>query len=322
MPRLTSSFRTNNGQDDTVNPIYDNTVVFECKYEIDSLASFLSLGNQYFNHTGDVSFVGPRWLQALQTVLGLIDQQRTSTFAPDGSVQNQVYNFQRRTSRGTETLNLDGIGNPINSGTNLIRSAFRPSDDAAIMQFFIPGNAFMAVELQRAGAVLTAAKQPALAARVTTLGKEIEAAVWKYGVVQHPVFGKVFAYEVDGYGSHIIMDDANLPSLLALPLLGFVGADNEVYRNTRKMVLSPQGNPYYLTGCEFSGIGGPHVGITHAWPISLLVQAMTSDDDEEIKGLLAAVLKASPLGLIHESVNVQQLSDYTRKFLFRLAWRA
>lgn len=313
--RLTSSLRTNNGQDDTVHPVYDNTVVFECKYEIDSLASFLSLGNQYFKHTGDVSFVGPRWLKALQSVLGLIDEQRTSTFAPDGSVQNQVYTFQRRTTRGTETLNLDGIGNPINSGTGLIRSAFRPSDDAAIMQFFIPGNAFMAVELQRTAAVLKAAKQPALATRLTTLGKEIEAGVWKHGVVQHAVFGKVFAYEVDGYGSHIIMDDANLPSLLALPLLGFVETNNEVYKNTRKMVLSRQGNPYYLKGCEFSGIGGPHVGITHAWPISLLVQAMTSDDDEEIKGLLTAVLKASPLGLIHESVNVQRTTDYTSKFL-------
>lgn len=182
------------------------------------------------------------------------------------------------------------------------------------MQFFIPGNAFMAVELQRTAKVLTAAGHPDLATQVITLGKQIEAGVWKHGVVQHAVFGKVFAYEVDGYGSHIIMDDANLPSLLALPLLGFVGIDNEVYKNTRKMVLSRQGNPYFLTGSQFSGIGGPHIGITHAWPISLLVQAMTSDDDEEIKSLLAAVLRVSPLGLINESVNVERVTDYTSKW--------
>lgn len=258
---------------------------------------------------------------ALKNVLNLISEQRTSTFAADGSVQNQVYTFTRTTTRGTETLNLDGIGNPIAANTSLVRSAFRPSDDAAIMQYFIPGNAFMAVELQRTAAVLTAASQSDLAAEVLALGKEIEAGVWKYGVVQHPVFGKVFAYEVDGYGSNIIMDDANLPSLLALPLLGFIDVDNEVYKNTRKMILSPQGNPYYLVGSKFSGIGGPHIGITHAWPISLLVQAMTSNDDAEIKSLLSAVVAASPLGLVHESVNVQRTEDYTRKsFLSPSSW--
>lgn len=230
-------------------------------------------------------------------------------------MQNQVYNFRRVTTRGTETLNLDGIGNPINANTSLIRSAFRPSDDAVIMQFFIPGNAFMAVELQRTGELLTKARKPELAARATALGKEIEAGVWKHGIVNHAVFGKVFAYEVDGYGSHIIMDDANLPSLLALPLLGFVDVGNEVYQNTRKMILSAQGNPYFLTGSQFQGIGGPHIGITHAWPLSLLVQAMTTDDDEEIKSLLASVLRASPLGLIHESVNVERVTDYTSKCL-------
>ncbi|KAI5844985.1 hypothetical protein DFP73DRAFT_477216 [Morchella snyderi] len=316
-PKASGLAPTSNGQADTVHPTYDPDVVFECKYELDSLASFLSLGNQYHAATQSTTHITARWILALKNVLNLISEQRTSTFAADGSIQNQVYTFTRTTTRGTETLNLDGIGNPLAANTSLVRSAFRPSDDAAIMQYFIPGNAFMAVELKRTAEVLTAASQSALAAEVLALGKEIEAGVWKYGVVQHPVFGKVFAYEVDGYGSNIIMDDANLPSLLALPLLGFVDVDNEVYKNTRKMILSPQGNPYYLVGSKFSGIGGPHIGITHAWPISLLVQAMTSNDDAEIKSLLKAVVAASPLGLVHESVNVQRTEDYTRNWF---AW--
>ncbi|KAL7269444.1 hypothetical protein RUND412_007896 [Rhizina undulata] len=309
---------TSNGQADTVHPTYDNTIVFECKYEVDSLASFLSLGNQYYSHTSDTSFVTNNWLRAVRILLKVVDEQSVSTFAPDGTVQNQVYTFQRQTSAGTETLNLGGIGNPIAANTSLVRSAFRPSDDAAIMQYFVPGNAFLSVELQRTAEVLDKLKQKALADRLRTKGKEIAAGIWKYGVVQHAVFGKVFAYEVDGYGSHIIMDDANLPSLLSLPLLGFVDRDDPVYQNTRKMILSPEGNPYYLEGTQFSGIGGPHIGITHAWPMSLLVQAMTSDDDKEIVELLKQVLVVSKgLGLIHESVNVERVADYTRSWF---AW--
>jgi meiotically up-regulated gene 157 (Mug157) protein len=131
--------------------------------------------------------------------------------------------------------------------------------------------------------------------------------------VQHKLFGKVFAFEVDGFGSSILMDDANLPSLLALPLLGFTDSTNEVYQNTRKMILQKKGNPYFLSGSDFSGIGGPHVGVQHAWPMSVLVQAMTSESDEEIRRCLESVKNVSRNGLIHESVNVENWSDYTRE---------
>ncbi|RPB04276.1 hypothetical protein L873DRAFT_1667279 [Choiromyces venosus 120613-1] len=304
-PKASGLAPTSNGQDDTVHPVYDNTVVFECKYEIDSLASFLSLGNQYYNHTGDLSFVGEKWLSAVDNVMALIEEQQVSTFSNSGSVQSQVYTFQRKTTLGTETLNLAGIGNPINHNTSLVRSAFRPSDDATIMQFFIPGNAMLAVELKRTAEILKKVKQTELATFVQKKGEAIEAGVWKHGVVTHPVFGEVFAYEVDGYSSHIIMDDANLPSLLALPVLGFVDVKNQIYQNTRKMILSREGNPYFLTGTEFKGIGGPHIGITHAWPISLLIEILTTDDDDEI------------LALLGMSVNVERVKDYTRSWF---AW--
>lgn len=147
---------------------------------------------------------------------------------------------------------------------------------------------------------------------------KIKEAIYKHAVVDHPVFGKVFAYETDGYGSHIFMDDANLPSLLSLPLLGFVDVKDPIYQNTRKMVLSSNGNPYYLSGPRFSGIGGPHVGIEHAWPMSVLVQILTEDDDAEIKRLLEMVKGVSKdLGLVHESENVRRDGDYTRSWF---AW--
>jgi uncharacterized protein len=307
-----------NGQNDNVHPAYEPSQVFECKYELDSLAHFLRLGNEFHAHTGSTAFLTPRWYQALQSLLKVLDQQSKSTFdTKSGAFQAQTYRFQRNTNTGTETLNLAGNGNPLNYGTGLVRSAFRPSDDATILGFFIPANAMMAAELKRAATVVRLAGKTEIADDLKARGDAIEKGVWEHGVIKHPKWGTVFAFEVDGYGSSILMDDANVPSLLALPYLGFVRADERTYQNTRAMILSKQGNPYYLTGKQFSGIGGPHIGLQNAWPMSLLIQAMTSDDDEEIKGLLEQVKKASPLGLVHESVNVDKVKDYTRSWF---AW--
>lgn len=303
-----------NGQLDDVHPVYEPSRVFECKYELDSLAHFLALGTQFHKHTGSKAFLTARWYTALETVLEVLEQQAKPTFnASTGKFEKNEYTFRRKTNIGTETLNLGGVGNPLNNGTGLIRSAFRPSDDATILGFFIPANAMMAVELKRTAEILKSAKKDELAKKVQSRGESIENGVWEHGVIKHKYYGDVFAFEVDGYGSAIIMDDANVPSLLALPLMGFVKDDDKTYQNTRKMILEKAGNPYYLTGKGFAGIGGPHVGLQHAWPISRLVQAMTSDDDDEILDALHAVRDSSRLGLVHESINVDRVYDFTRK---------
>ena len=307
------------GQDDMVHPAYESSSVFECKYELDSLAHFLALANDFHKHTGSTDFMNKRWYRALDTVLRVLDAQSESTFDSKGRHRQNEYTFQRNTNTGTETLNLMGIGNPLNNGTGLIRSAFRPSDDATIFGFFIPANAMMATELKRTAAILKSTTRKAdlkLAETAENWSKRITAGIWEHGVVPHRKYGDVFAYEVDGYGSSLLMDDANYPSLLALPLMGFVGTHDTTYRNTRKMLLEKASNPYFLRGSEFKGIGGPHIGLSNAWPMSLLVQAQTSDDDDEIMECLELVLKASPLGLIHESVNVEYPASYTRMLLY------
>ncbi|KAF2188240.1 glycoside hydrolase family 125 protein [Zopfia rhizophila CBS 207.26] len=308
---------TYGGDGDDVHPAYEQSFVFECKYELDSLAHFLSLTNQFYEHTGSTEFLTPRWYKAIDTLMEVLKAQSKPTFDEDGHYQRNEYSFQRRTNIGTETLNLNGIGNPLNNGTGLVRSAFRPSDDATILGFFIPANAMVSVELKRCALILEKAGKLKLATTLRTEGQTIEKGVWEYGVVPHKKFGDVFAYEVDGFGSSILMDDANLPSLLALPLLGFVDKENDVYKNTRKMILQKQGNPYYLTGDDFHGIGGPHVGLSHAWPMSVLVQAMTSESDVEIEQCLGSVKNVSRNGLLHESVNVDYGKDYTRSWF---AW--
>ncbi|KAK0636894.1 hypothetical protein B0T17DRAFT_93594 [Bombardia bombarda] len=310
-----------NGQDDAVHPAYEPSSVFECKYELDSLAHFLALANDFHEHTGSRKFMTTRWYQALDALLRVLEAQSQSTFAPDtGAFQSNEYTFQRRTNTATETLALNGNGNPLNNGTGLIRSAFRPSDDATVFGFFIPANAMMAVELMRTAAVLKSTGDKAdarLAKTVEVWSQSIVDGIWEHGVVHHRKYGDVFAYEVDGYGSALMMDDANYPSLLALPLMGFVKANDPTYMNTRRMLLEKGSNPYYLEGRDFRGIGGPHIGLQNAWPMSLLVQAQTSEDDREIKACLDLVLSSAKLGLIHESVDVNWAVSYTRSWF---AW--
>ena len=338
-----------NGQDDVVHPAYEPSAVFECKYELDSLAHFLAVANEFHKHTGSKEFMTPRWYKALGQVLSVLEAQSQSTFDPDtGGYRPNEYTFQRHTNTGTETLSLMGMGNPLNNGTGLVRSAFRPSDDATIFGFFIPANAQMAVELGRTAAMLlqsssssrggasSSAIDAELAQTLDKWSKRITEGIREHGVVSHRKYGEVYAYEVDGYGSALLMDDANYPSLLALPLMGFVGADDATYGNTRKMLLEKTGNPYFLTGRQFKGIGGkvsfvsrdivglvltdlllllvgPHIGLQNAWPMSLLVQAQTSEDDDEILECLQLVLQSSKLGLVHESINVNFSPSYTRK---------
>ena len=214
---------TSNGFGDTVHPAYEPSKVFECKWEVDSLANFLALCNKFHENTGSTDFLHERWYKALESVLAVIEAQSQPTFNPStGRFHRNEYIFQRRTSSGTETMGLNGVGNPMANGTGLIRSAFRPSDDVTILPFLIPSNAFLVVELKRTAQILKKAKgKKSLAKELLSRAQTIEDGIWKYGVTNHSLYGEVFAFEVDGYGSHIIMDDANIPSLLSLPLLGF-----------------------------------------------------------------------------------------------------
>lgn len=322
-PAPSHQLATGNGQADEVHPAYEPTRVFECKYELDSLAHFLALGTSFHKKTGSKAFLTKRWYLALDVLMEVLDEQAKPTFHPEtGKFDKNLYTFKRRTNVGTETLNLGGLGNPLKNGTGLIRSAFRPSDDATILGYLVPANAMMAVELSRTADLLKSAGKTDIGKKLRRQAESIEKGVWEHGVIKHKQYGDVFAFEVDGYGSAIIMDDANLPSLLSLPLIGFVGVEDETYQNTRKMILDRGGNPYYLAGKAFTGIGGPHVGPQNPWPMSRLIQAMTSNDDEEIMSCLRAVRDSSRLGLVHESIHSERVSDYTRKsYPARIRWR-
>ena len=156
------------------------------------------------------------------------------------------------------------------------------------------------------------------AAECNALADEVEAAIQQYAVYQHPTFGPVYAFEVDGFGNHLLMDDANVPGLLSMPYLGDVDANDTIYQNTRKLVWSDH-NPYFFKGEAGEGIGGPHVGYNMAWPMSIMMKAFTSNDDNEIRECLRMLLNTDDnKGFIHESFNVDNPSDYTRDWF---AWQ-
>ncbi|OXA61716.1 hypothetical protein Fcan01_02480 [Folsomia candida] len=271
------------GKDDQVFPYYNREKVFEAKYELDSLASFLYLTKYYFEETGNSDFLdNPNWENATRLVLSTMKLMQRGTLE---NYRADPYKFTRPTRTHTETQNLYGIGNPA-MRCGLIRSFFRPSDDSTILQYLVPSNAMAVVGLYGVSYVLdSTGRFPELSEDLKVLANEVDTAIKKQAIVHHPEFGRVFAYEVDCYGSHVFMDDANFPSLLSLPKFGYVAKDDPIYINTRKYILSADWNPYYTKG-KYAGVGSPHTGLQQTWHMSLCMQGMTSTDEFEIHKML------------------------------------
>ena len=283
----------------------------ERKWEIDSLCYPLRLAYHYWQVTGDTSVFGAEWLEAIRNIYTTFcQQQRKEGVSP--------YKFQRKTERALDTLNNDGLGAPVRP-VGLIVSCFRPSDDATTLQFLVPSNFFAVTSLRKAAEILeTVNKETALAADCRALADEVEMALKRYATYNHPEFGTIYAFEVDGFGNHLLMDDANVPSLLAMPYLGDVDVNDPIYQNTRRFVWSDS-NPYFFSGKAGEGIGGPHIGYDMVWPMSIIIRAMTSENDEEIKLCVAMLLATDAnTGFMHESFHKDQPEKFTRSWF---AWQ-
>ncbi|KAK8800907.1 hypothetical protein WA588_001738 [Blastocystis sp. NMH] len=279
--------------------------IFERKFEIDSLAAVLSLSAKYYNATGDKTPFNDRWVRAIKLIMSTARKNQVAS-SPYTSYE---YSFTRSCNRPTETL-MDGQGWP-SRFTGLIRSAFRPSDDATKLPYFIPGNIMFLTSLRQCADILEkVVGDKETAADAHKLVEEIDLAVKRFGVLKHPEVGEVFAYEVDGFGSAYFMDDANIPSLLSLPYLGYMSKDDPLYVNTRKFILSEY-NPYFFKGKAGEGVGGPHVGPGYIWPMSLIIRAYTSDNKEEILQCIDWLKKSATNGYMHESYFQDSVDSYT-----------
>ncbi|HUV68016.1 MAG TPA: glycoside hydrolase family 125 protein [Terracidiphilus sp.] len=284
--------------------------VGERKWEVDSLCYPIRLAHGYWKATGDTGPFDAQWKEAAWTIVRTFrTQQRKHGRGP--------YSFERKSDVPYDTVALSGFGNPARP-VGMIFSMFRPSDDACIYPLFVPANKFAVVSLRQVAELATQVLADAkLAAEADELAAEVERAVEQHGRTHHAGLGEIWAYEVDGYGNVLMMDDANAPGLLSLPYLGCCGVADAQYRRTREFVLSAS-NPYYFHGKAADGVGGPHEGLNMVWPMSITFRALTSTDEQEIRQCLRWLRDTTAgTGFMHESFEKDNAGKYTRSWF---AW--
>lgn len=280
---------------------------WERKYEIDSLCFPVYIAYEYYRKSGDSSIFTDACKAGFAKILEVFETEQDHE-------NKSSYRFERHCGIETETLQREGKGRPTGY-TGMTWSGFRPSDDACTYGYLVPSNMLAAVIL---GYIADVAQnifgEEAMRAKAETLRAQITEGIYQYGVVDHPKFGKVFAYETDGLGNHVIMDDANLPSLLSAPYFGFCDIDDEIYQNTRRMLLSEE-NPYFFSGSFASGIGSPHTPHAYIWHIALSMQGLTSKTPEEKLAVLRT-MAATDAGtnMMHEGFHKDDPAKFTREW--------
>ncbi len=284
--------------------------VWERKYEVDSLCSVLFIAYKFWKTVGRTSHFTEAFKISMKIILDLWEVEQHHA-------EKSPYSFQRMKCRASDTMTREGKGEPVGY-TGMTWSAFRPSDDACIYNYLIPAEMYAVVTLGYAAEIATEIyKDEALAARALKLRAEIDEGIKKFGTVEDPDFGTIYAYETDGLGNYNLMDDANVPSLLSAPYLGYCSADDPIYQNTRRFILSKK-NPYYYEGEVLHGIGSPHTEPGYVWPISLALQGLTSNSKEEIEEILNMLVHShAGTYYMHESIDANNPKNFSRSWF---AW--
>ncbi len=284
--------------------------VHERKWEVDSLCYVIRLAFQYWKTTNDASAFDEEWGNAMRLIVKTFKVEQMK----DGKTP---YRFYRKTDVMIDAPPFGGIGRPVKP-VGLIRSAFRPSDDSTDLAFLLPSNMFAVVELRHLAEIFqTVFKDAHFAKECRDLANEVDAAIEKYAIFELEDHGKIYAYEIDGFGGRILMDDANVPNLLSIPYLGYKPFSDKIYQNTRKFILS-ENNPYFKRGKVAEGIASPHTGLEKIWHLGIIMQAMTSEDEIEIKKCLSMLKRThANTGFMHESFDPNDPNDFTRKWF---AW--
>lgn len=284
-----------------------NDWLWERKYEVDSLCYPIQLAYLLWKNTGCTSQFNEEFQRGIEKIL--------QTFrCEQNHEENSLYRFVRKNSVATDTLSRNGKGAPVKGNVGLTWSGFRSSDDACTYGYLIPSNMFAAVVLGYLEEIEeTVYHNEKMRAEAACLRQQIEEGIAQHGIIETEGFGKIYAYEVDGFGKSNLMDDANIPSLLSLPYLGYRG-DAEIVQNTRRFILS-EANPYYFQGKFARGIGSPHTPVNHVWHLSLVMQGITSSDEKEKREILRMLSETDAgTGLMHESVHVDDPEKYTREW--------
>lgn len=280
--------------------------IWERKYELDSLCAPLKLAHDLWKATGQTDHLDDTLIKAARVIVATIKLEHRH--------ENSLYSFERFDAPASDTLSHKGRGSPVGF-TGMSWSGFRPSDDSCQYHYLVPSNMFAVVALECLAKLPL--KDAVLQAEAQALADAIRAGIETYGKFQHPRFGEIYAFETDGLGHHNLMDDANVPSLLAIPYMGYCGKDEATYQATRAFVLSDE-NPYFYAGKAARGIGSPHTPQDFIWPISLCIQGLTSNSRDEQMGLLETLMATDAgTGLMHEGFHKDDPAKFTRPWF---AW--
>ncbi len=286
----------------------NHPIVWERKYEIDSLCYPVRLAYLYWKATGDSSILGDDFLKSTEITVNLWKTEQHH-------FEKSPYRFTRKNCPEQDTIHNNGMGNPV-SYTGMTWSGFRPSDDACRYGYLVASNMFAVVVLGYLAEMLEAAypEQNSLIAECNSLENEIRSGIENFAVVDHEKYGKIYACEVNGMGDYFLFDDANVPSLLSAPYLGFCAHDDEIYLNTRRFILSKD-NPYYYEGKFAKGVGSPHTPEGYIWHIALSMQGLSSNNPEEIRNILYMLETTDGgTGYMHEGFDANNPDIFTRSW--------
>ncbi len=280
--------------------------VWERKYEIDSLCYPVKLAYRFWKEADTVSHFTEETRKAFYRIIELWTLEQNH--------EKSSYYFRRTRCRKSDTLSHKGKGAPVKY-TGMTWSGFRPSDDSCIYGYLVPANMFAYVVLGYIGEIAEEIyKDAELKEKADKLKYEIKDGIENYAVIKDKDGKNFYAYETDGMGNYNLMDDANVPSLLSLPYLGYCSAEDEMYLNTRKFILS-EANPYYYEGKSAKGIGSPHTPKNHIWPIALSMQGLTSSDKNEMLCLIRTLSETdADTGFMHESFHKNKPKKFTREW--------
>ncbi|MFC9324911.1 glycoside hydrolase family 125 protein [Kitasatospora sp. NPDC057015] len=281
----------------------DDPWVWERKYEVDSLAFPLLLAHRLWCATGRTDHLAEA-VRTARTVIRLwrVEQDHESL---------SPYRFVRHSGPPSDTLGGAGRGTPV-ARTGMTWSGFRPSDDACAFGYNVPANLCASAALTAVTRMARSLGDAVLEQEAAALAAELRAATERHGVVTHPEFGQIYAYEVDGLGNALLIDDANMPSLLSLPITAGVPVDDPLYAATRAFVRSPA-NPTWYRGSAAEGVGSPHTPPDHIWPIAIAVDGLTSDDPAHARRNLRMLLDTDAgTGAMHESFHKDDPGKFTR----------
>jgi meiotically up-regulated gene 157 (Mug157) protein len=270
--------------------------VWEEKFELDSLAYPVTLAWSYWRATGDTSVFTQDEAKAFDAILATMEKEQDHP----------------RNSRYAHKELQDGRGRPV-AYTGMIWTGFRPSDDACYYNYLIPSEMFAVVALGDMAEIERKVYHNLIKAHeAQSLRDEVQRGIQRFGMVPVSKYGYIYAYEVDGLGHAILTDDANVPSLLSAPYIGYMPANDRYYLNTRNFLLS-QDNPSYYTGNLARGIGSYHTPDHWVWPLAMVMQGLTASSQTEKQNVLNQLLASDPGDhLLHESFDPNDPKRFTR----------